>query len=58
VDWGTNWQNDHSHHRHSTSDQSEIILSNMGPLNILISSSRNLEIVQVLNHLMLRGRES
>jgi hypothetical protein len=24
VDWGTDWQNDPSHHRHSTSDQPEI----------------------------------
>jgi hypothetical protein len=24
ADWGTNWQNDPSHHRHSTFDQPEI----------------------------------
>jgi hypothetical protein len=24
VDWGTDWQNDPSHHMHSTSDQPEI----------------------------------
>jgi hypothetical protein len=34
------------------------VLSNLGPLNILISSSRSLEIVGALNHLALYGRES
>jgi hypothetical protein len=30
----------------------------LGPLNILTSSSRSLEIVGVLNHLALQSRES
>jgi hypothetical protein len=34
------------------------VLDSLGPLNTLISSSRSLEIVGVLNHLMPRGRES
>jgi hypothetical protein len=34
------------------------VLSSLGPLNILITSSRGLEIVGVLNHLALRSRES
>jgi hypothetical protein len=34
------------------------VLRNLGPLNILISSNRDLEIVGVLNHLKLRGRKS
>jgi hypothetical protein len=34
------------------------VLSNLGPLNILISSSRGLEIVGALNYLMLRGGKS
>jgi hypothetical protein len=34
------------------------VLSGLGPLIILISNSRDLEIVGALNHLMLRGRES
>jgi hypothetical protein len=34
------------------------VLSSLGPLNILISSSKGLEIVGALNHLALRGRES
>jgi hypothetical protein len=34
------------------------VLSSLGPLNILISHSRGLEIVWALNHLALRGRES
>jgi hypothetical protein len=34
------------------------VLSILGPLNILISSSRVLEIFGSLNHLMLRSRES
>jgi hypothetical protein len=33
------------------------VLSSLGPLNILISSSRGLEIVGALNHLTLWGRE-
>jgi hypothetical protein len=33
------------------------VLSSLGRLNILISSSRSLEIIGALNHLMLRGRE-
>jgi hypothetical protein len=36
----------------------EWVLSSLGSLNILISSSRGLEIVGTLNHLMLRSRES
>jgi hypothetical protein len=32
--------------------------SNLGPLNTLIPSSRSLEIVGELNHMMLRGRKS
>jgi hypothetical protein len=32
-------------------------LSSLSPLNILTSSSRSLEIVEVLNHLALQGRE-
>jgi hypothetical protein len=31
------------------------VLSSLSPLNILIPSSRGLEIVRVLNHLMMRG---
>jgi hypothetical protein len=34
------------------------VLSSLGPLNILIPSSRNLEIVGTLNHLTFWGRES
>jgi hypothetical protein len=34
------------------------VLSSLGPLNILIPSSRSLEIVGALNYLALRGRES
>jgi hypothetical protein len=34
------------------------VLGSLGPLNTLIPSSRSLEIVQALNHLMLQGRES
>jgi hypothetical protein len=34
------------------------VLGRLGPLNTLISSSRSLEIVGVLNHLTLRGRKS
>jgi hypothetical protein len=34
------------------------VLSSLGPFNILIPSSRSLEIVGALNHLVLRGRES
>jgi hypothetical protein len=34
------------------------VLSSLGPLKILISSSRGLEIVGSLNHLALRGRKS
>jgi hypothetical protein len=34
------------------------VLSNLGPLNILIPSSRGLEIVGALNHLTLWGSES
>jgi hypothetical protein len=34
------------------------VLSSLGPLNILIPSSRSLEIVGVLNHLTMWGRES
>jgi hypothetical protein len=34
------------------------VLGSLGPLNTLIPSSRSLEIVGALNHLMLRGRES
>jgi hypothetical protein len=33
-------------------------LSSLGPLNILISSSRGLETIEVMNHLTLQGRES
>jgi hypothetical protein len=33
------------------------VLGSLGPLNILTSSSRSLEIVGALNHLMLRSRE-
>jgi hypothetical protein len=36
----------------------QLILSNLGPLNILISSSRGLEIVEAMNHLTLRGSKS
>jgi hypothetical protein len=49
--WGIGWQNDLSHRR-------QLVLSSLGPLNILISSSRDLEIVGVLNHLTLWGRKS
>jgi hypothetical protein len=34
------------------------VLGSLGSLNTLILSSRSLEVVGVLNHLMLRGRES
>jgi hypothetical protein len=34
------------------------VLGSLDPLNTLITSSRSLEIVGVLNHLMLRGIES
>jgi hypothetical protein len=34
------------------------VFGSLGPLNTLIPSSRGLEVVGVLNHLMLRGRES
>jgi hypothetical protein len=34
------------------------VLGSLGPLDTLIPSSRSLEIVGVLNHLTLRGRES
>jgi hypothetical protein len=34
------------------------VLGNLGPLNTLIPSSRGLEVVGVLNHLTLQGRES
>jgi hypothetical protein len=34
------------------------VLSCLGPLNILISSSRGLEIVGALNHLVLHSRKS
>jgi hypothetical protein len=34
------------------------VWSSLSPLNILISSSRGLEIIGALNHLMLRGSES
>jgi hypothetical protein len=33
-------------------------IGSLGPLNTLIPSSRSLEIIGVLNHLMLWGRES
>jgi hypothetical protein len=35
-----------------------IVLGSLGPLNILSSSNRGLEIVGVLNHLTFPGRES
>jgi hypothetical protein len=34
------------------------VLDSLGPLNTLIPSSRSLEIIAVLNHLTLWGRES
>jgi hypothetical protein len=34
------------------------VLGSLGPLNTLIASSKSLEIVGALNHLMLQGRES
>jgi hypothetical protein len=34
------------------------VLGSLGSLNTLIPSSRSLEVVRVLNHLTLRGRES
>jgi hypothetical protein len=34
------------------------VLGSLGSLNILIPSSRSLEVVGALNHLTLRGRES
>jgi hypothetical protein len=34
------------------------VLGSLGPLNTLIPSSRGLEVVGALNHLMLWGRES
>jgi hypothetical protein len=34
------------------------VLGSLGSLNTLILSSRSLEVVGALNHLMLRGRES
>jgi hypothetical protein len=34
------------------------VLGSLGPLNTLIPSSKSLEIVGALNHLMLLGRES
>jgi hypothetical protein len=34
------------------------VLGSLGPLNILIPSSRSLEIIRLLNHLTMRGRES
>jgi hypothetical protein len=34
------------------------VLGSLGPLNTLISSSRGLEVVGVLNHLTLWGRKS
>jgi hypothetical protein len=30
MDWGTDWQNDPSHHRHSSSDQPEISFGQPG----------------------------
>jgi hypothetical protein len=33
------------------------VFSSLGPLNILASNSRGLEIIGALNHLMLQGRE-
>jgi hypothetical protein len=30
TDWGTDWQNDPSHHRHSTFDQLEISFEQSG----------------------------
>jgi hypothetical protein len=30
ADWGTDWQNDPSHHMHSTSDQPEISFKQAG----------------------------
>jgi hypothetical protein len=34
------------------------VLGSLGSLNTLIPSSRSLEVIGALNHLMLRGRES
>jgi hypothetical protein len=34
------------------------VLGSLGPLNTLIPSSKSLQIVEALNHLTLRGRES
>jgi hypothetical protein len=34
------------------------VLGSLGPLNILTSSSRTLEIIGALNHMALRSRES
>jgi hypothetical protein len=34
------------------------VLGSLGPLNTLIPSTRSLEIIGALNHLMLWGRES
>jgi hypothetical protein len=34
------------------------VMGSLGPLNTLIPSGKNLEIVGALNHLTLRGRES
>jgi hypothetical protein len=34
------------------------VLGILGPLNTMIPSSRSLEIIEALNHLMLWGRES
>jgi hypothetical protein len=30
MDWGTDWQNDSSHHMHCTSDQPEISFEQFG----------------------------
>jgi hypothetical protein len=58
VDWGIDWQDDLSLHKHNTSVFLYWVLSSLGPLNILTSFNRSLEIVGALNDLMLQSRES
>jgi hypothetical protein len=58
VDWGIDWQDDLSLHKHNISVFLHWVLSSLGPLNILTSFSRSLEIVGALNDLMLQSRES
>jgi hypothetical protein len=58
VDWGTGWHSDLFPHNIALSFGRRWVLSSMGSLNILISSSRSLEMVGALNDLMSWSRES